>query len=345
MKRMYTILIVFCFLIFVCNNKSPVLNDKKNVNSNPSANIYNPGIRNTEIPMGKVIFTKVDSVTGKILLYRINTDGSSLMCLNSKAEYQIYPYYPPKDPKWSPDGKRILYYTDHMQAPKIILADEYGNSFRVLETGRIPEWSPGGDGLTFLYGGDVVFQAVMDTSGNYKRLTDFIDLEQVFAGYNVKLELTRWKTPWDADGEHIFLWGSIDINGSNENDFFAVNAKSGIIEERMGYKGTSVGQNYLFSPDAKKIIWNGLYYISISDSTPVKIVGGGTYFSSWSNDSKYLIFLNDEINGLGELVSYIYLIDPEDPNTELRLFDFDVYTESAPDIYFGEVDTGIWDEN
>lgn len=338
----------FSFLLLLfsfCDRRTPVsVNKVDNIKENlVSANNQR---RTSELGNAKILYTQYDKSSDKYFLYRINIDGSDKILLNpeNQGEMQWLPGFGECiSPVWSPDGKKIVYLESWgIDDLHLVLMDEYGNDKKILTQGTNARWSPKGNRL--VYGsGAWNKEGIVDTSGNWFDLYCFYE-EHVFYCDTVSIEYSDFS--WAPDGEHLYVNGEIKKEPP-EHDLFLLNVESGELVERITYLDFNF-RNFEISPDGEKVAtFEGSYpenyigFMVLDIGVLNQITNTQISCFKWSNDGKYLIYLKkiDEVNHK----NFIYLIDPNEPFNEIKLFDFYVYS-SPPDIYFEDINSGIWDD-
>ena len=335
------VLMLFSF----CGEETPFsVNKVENIKGN---NVSSGNLRRAaELGNAKILYTQYDKSSDKYFLYRINIDGSDKVLLNpeNQGEMQWLPGFGKCiSPVWSQDGKKIVYleswFTDDLH---LVLMDEYGNNKKILSQGTNAMWSPKGDRLVF-GSGAWNFEGIVDTCGNIFWLNSFREVHY-FNNDTVSIEDSDFS--WAPDGEHLFVNGEIKKEPP-ENDLFLLNVESGELVERITYLDFYF-RNFEISPDGEKAAtFEGSYpenyigFMVLDIGILNQITNPQISCFKWSNDGKYLIYLKkiDEVNHK----NFIYLIDPNEPFNEVKLFDFYVYS-SPPDIYFKDINSGIWDD-
>ena len=148
MKRIIFIFLILTFLSFSCKEKNPVI-DKNPERYENTKSIQHGRSVSANIPAGKILIIKRHEETGKHLLYRINTDGSDLICLNEWYLDMPGKIDSPAYPKWSPDGKRLV--TGDADGTVIIWDGATGEALTTLKGHKgiayAAIFSPGGEKL------------------------------------------------------------------------------------------------------------------------------------------------------------------------------------------------------
>ena len=334
---------------FYCDNKNPVLlnsmNDSKEIR-NGYETYQNRRYLNDE----KLLYVTYDETVERILLYRCRLDGSGKLLLNPENLEPIDPYneIPGQgyisDPRWGPDGKRIVFTSTIAPGDyKLVIMNENGTNKRFLfKQGSNPEWNPKGVRLLFHYRIlGAALPAIIDTLGNWQ----FLNYPYEYLTFNGKNISSPDFSTWTPDGSYIYLSGILDT----EREIFTYDYNTAEVISKITNNITGLEGNFIISPDGNKLIcakggwpsWE-LYHMNLSDTVLTQITTEHSIRYRWSNDSKFIVYLKQE--GGGEInTCKIYIIDPEQPFNEQKLFDFGVI-ESAPDLFFEGINTGIWDD-
>ena len=229
------------------------------------------------------------------------------------------------------------------------LIDEDGSNKRLLiENGSHPSWSPRGDRILYYHRSDwegiVIEPAVLDTLGNgyiinYPR-------EFVFENDTFKIDRTMILVnipQWSPDGEYLYIYGQLK-GDDNRGEIFAMLPETGEIVNRITNNNVDE-TGFRLSTDGEQIAMkvgsyfsSFIHYMNLSDTADIRITQSNSKFPKWSNDSKQIIYLKKI-----DKYYHIYLINPQAPFEEIKLFDF-LVSGVTPDIYFEDVNTGIWDD-
>ena len=336
LDKIYKILF-FITAILCCENRNPINTDNATYYKNKNMNSYNSRL-NRELK-AKILFVAYEG--GRNRLYRMNIDGGNknLLVGNRYVEFA----------QWSPNGKKIVYCEAYgITIYYLYLINEDGSNERLLlENGSHPSWSPKGDRIfyyhRFGWEGTIMIPAIVDTSGNNYIIN--LPNEVAYASdtvnfnFNPALNLPQWS----PDGEYLFVYGRIKTK-SNNGEIFAMLPETGEIVNRITNNNIDE-TGFRLSPNGEQIAMkvgsyfsSFIHYMNLSDTADIRITQSNSKFPKWSNDSKQIIYLKKI-----DKYYHIYLINPQTPFEEIKLFDF-LVSGVTPDIYFEDVNTGIWDD-
>ena len=124
---------------------------------------------------------------------------------------------------------------------------------------------------------------------------------------------------------------------------------TGMVKQRITYNLINEREHiFEISPDGKKLVTtrgqypqNSLHFMMLSGDSLINIAAPHNGYFKWSQNSEFIIYLKeiDQSNHVWKM----FLVDPDEPLNEIQLFDFEV-VPTTPDIYFGDINTGIWDD-
>lgn len=249
-----------------------------------------------------VSYINISSLTGRIVfdnfddIYVINADGTNLKRLttNTGAEF---------DPKWSPDGKRIVYRdsrrgVNHDDEIYVMNADGSGqanlsNSPSSDEWG--PAWSPDGTKIAF------------NSTRAHPQLPQLFVMNADGSGVKQLTEREAEYPTWSPDGTKIAFMSS-----GPDYEIYVINA-DGSDETRLTYSPGEDGWP-AWSPDGKKIVFASerddcrlssrpdckksgdigpfydLWIMNADGSGQTRLTQIFSQFSAWSPDGQYLVF-------------------------------------------------------
>jgi Tol biopolymer transport system component len=234
-----------------------------------------------------VVFHSYAPGTLSVDLFLAKADGSDVVQLTHTGKAV--------EPAWSPDGKRVAYFSYVLDVGGAIhVVDADGSNERTVKTGNVvsgyPAWSPDGTRIAFeaLDGIDVV-----DTAGT---------------GYK-ELPVLKWygtKVSWSPNGSSIAYACITSSTGStNHIDICTVNPDTGE-NLRLTYADRAY-TDPSWSPDGKQIAFTSyqqLFIMNGDGSAMRPIITVPTPFEDlrapvWSRDSKLLMFTGYPQNSSG----------------------------------------------
>ncbi len=246
---------------------------------------------------GNIIFSTSEGVVN---LFTANLDGSEEVQV-TKIKGAVYP-------RWSPDGKTIVFTRENKDIGKraIWTIPSQGGEEKHLSVGEFPIWSPNGKFIAFnaklrSFPFKTVLSIIPSEGGDPKELMNH-------DGFLRNLD-------WSPDGKYIAFSYSRRKNDKNPiqgsrldiEDIYIIPAKGGKPKritkmDKKGFKFTSPR----WSPDGKKIAFRildyetyakrgqgepiGIWTINIDGSGPKLIAQGlDGWELSWTKDSKFII--------------------------------------------------------
>jgi Tol biopolymer transport system component len=245
---------------------------------------------------GKIAFSSSRAVgaavTGNYEIYTMNPDGSNVTDLTNNPAYDA-------SPKWSPDGKKIVF-ASNRDDPKseIYVMNADGSGVTRLtnspEEDSGPTWSPDGNKIAF----------VSNRTGNYEIYTMNADgsaLQDITNNPAVDTSVS-----WGSNNRILF------IRYSNNYDIYVMNPD--------GSGQTKLTDNPLndfapdWSPDATKIVFHGsmkdwvnneIYVMNADGSGRRRMTSnpGWDGWAKWSPDGTRIVFQSDRDGGNWEIYS------------------------------------------
>jgi len=308
----------------------------------------------------------IDSTVGPFGVYTMNLDGSELKPIAIPGDtvyfpggptgdyYVIESYFPLSNPRWSPDGQKVvctLMWTFEGYAIMLMNAD--GSNKHVLSTvwasAQQPQWSPEGDRILFMrsgYLGAVFATGIVDTNGENDR--DF--------------EIAGDTNPYIFEGDSVWfvgdyqcgptgnlIYGSGFVNkrpkspnlvGSNpENEIFSFDSNTGRVLRRLTRNDLDEGA-FQLSKDGRYVAFrrddsperSSFFILSLVDASmrQVGVDGRVDFFWNWSTDSKRIVFAKDENPSPWRENLYLYMLDVERFAASRKLTSFQA---REPDLF------------
>jgi Tol biopolymer transport system component len=242
----------------------------------------------------KIVFGS-SRLSGNHDIYVMDVDGNNQTRLTTNAAYD-------DQPKWSPDGTRILFMSDRDGNFEIYLMNANGSSQTRLTNNPaadgFPAWSPDGTKIAFVNGdlrNPSTFEIyVMNADGsNRTRLTNDSLIDGVPA--------------WSPDGTKIvFMSGATSVFNPNTFEIFVMNA-DGNSRTQLTNNGVVDGQPS-YSPDGTKILFasgdamspNGIeiFVMNANGSNRVQITTNAVTegFPAWAPDGTKIIFASGSVS-------------------------------------------------
>ncbi len=236
----------------------------------------------------------------------MDPDGNRVRVLTRNNSHDI-------QPRWSPDGKRILFSSNRRGNFDLWIMFSDGRCQKLItksdEDEIDPSWSPDGGRIAYVSYPEIGLSEIYTmnlTTGEVKALTsnDSVD----------------GKPAWSPDGSKI----AFVSNRSGKFEIYIMNAEDG--SEQMPLPGTKIVNNKTYpvsegvlggpvwSPDGTKIAFSDSLYMYIgivivnADGTGYLPLTGDPYSSqtfrdsepSWSPDGKFIVYMSS-MSGLGEI--------------------------------------------
>jgi len=241
----------------------------------------------------KIVFGSVRN-GGNHDIYTMELDGSNQTRLTTDAAYD-------DQPKWSPDGTKIVFMSDRAGNFDIYTMNADGSAqTRITNTPApdgFPAWSPNGAKIAFVRGdlrNPSAFEIfVMDANGaNQTQLTTDSNIDGVPA--------------WSPDGTKIiFMSGGSSVFAANTFEIYVMNA-DGTGRTRLTNNSIVDGQPS-YSPDGSKILFasgdamnpNGIeIFVMNADGTNRNQLTSNAVtdgFPAWSFDGSNIIFASGSV--------------------------------------------------
>jgi Tol biopolymer transport system component len=240
------------------------------------------------------------------IIFLINSDG--------KNEVRLIEGY---NPIWSPDGKKILYLTKRPDSSSFgmgISSEMVGNDVNVINTDGSGKVTILKD-IAFVIRGDDPPQISYSPEGkiafSYYRVCKGDECEILGSATDDNEKVKKINTEKEFQEYHFFKSGHIGIIDDTGRNFLHLTNTSDVFymgEFESGncylgnYEDHSAGQphectriesNPIFSPDGKKIVYNGVGGITIKNSdgsNPVIILNNeNPFLEGWSPDGKSIL--------------------------------------------------------
>jgi TolB protein len=236
---------------------------------------------------GKIVFSSSGINAGPINIYTMNADGTNLMQITDNNLLSV-------DPKWSPDGTKIVFRTDSGML-YIMDADGGTKKYRV----NSPAWSPDGNKIIYSYQEFKSSQPslyIWDlTSSSEQRLTDleYGDYAPSWSSRDDSIVFTSSR-PDPAFPDAKWLIYTINTDGSGLTPLF-------------------IGKNSDWSPDGKQIAFVSIYFesengdicVMAADGSDVRrLTTASAYddFPCWSPNGRRILYGSDHYGAMNLFV-------------------------------------------
>ncbi|HLP61544.1 MAG TPA: hypothetical protein VK186_22075 [Candidatus Deferrimicrobium sp.] len=324
-----------------------------------SCNKGNP-ITNDDAMSGKIVFTSIDTTNHRSFLYRINMDGSNLTQLMFPTEIGDTVNGTPRvrgsasDPRWSPDGKKIIYRESlGPDESHIVMMNEDGSHKKNLTViggyATRPKWSPKGDQLMYFRGtylGAIIALAIVDTNGYSTDVIGISDMSLPFVSDKVYIGPSLG-IDWAGSENFIYLYGSIgkrygDPGYTESLEIFRFDIAGKKLVERITYNTFNEGLVEISHVDNRLVFSKGvsqtntkIFTMAFHDSVATELTSGPNDGKpKWSNDGSHIIYVKDEDNDTyndSEFSNRMYIVDPREPLKERRI---SPVVANDPDLFF-----------
>lgn len=281
----------------------------------------------------KVVFVSYESGTHDRRITRLDLKNNKITHLTSPS-----PEIWVNEPRWSPDGKKILYVESFgFEEGHIVMINEDGTNKKILtdigiECSNI-RWNFSGDRFLFhiyLYG-----TRIGDTLGNEMKIP-WDPQNSVFEGDSVWYD--RGSVQWHSSDEFLFLWGS--YNGTPGHSFcpedslaeiFLLEIESGKVIQRITNNKIDECM-FIPSPDGELFVFhrgdhgvNQKYYSLDASTNEIQQLTSGPndFYLEWTNNPNYLIYMKDENDDRWENDYRMYLLNLSDPSNEIKISDWE----------------------
>ncbi len=234
---------------------------------------------------GRIVFAKREGNETNMgsSIWIVNANGTNLKKLTLQTKFYDIP-------KWSHDGKKIVFQSWEDTKNKVWLMNRDGSNQKELVEGWTPSWTPD-DRIAF----------IQNSSGNYELTTintDGTDEKKIFS----KPFKEFGETVWSPDGTKI----AFSDNRSGNYDIFVVDVDGS--NERQLTNDIKDEWTPLWSPDGTKIaytkfvrrLYDGgeVYDIMVMNSNGGSKIrlnneDGFQLFPSWSPDGKKIAYLKN----------------------------------------------------
>jgi Tol biopolymer transport system component len=254
----------------------------------------------TEPLEGKVVLTKPGEENQ---LYTMNADGSNYHAVpNSLFEGKKI-----KDPRWSPDGKKIVftvgpYKKGNKWINKIYIINEDGTECKeIYEGGRDPSFSPNGKEIIFLKRDSDIYTIRVDGS-ELRQLTNDAEKEE-----ETGVHFFRINPCWSPDGKKILFWGCkkhIETSEWETSNIFIMNADGTDLKQIISDDAIEISFDSTprWSPSGDQIAFIGIkgrnstgIYIINSEGTNLRKINpeekGGYKETCWSSDGRKIMYI------------------------------------------------------
>ncbi|WP_430968778.1 TolB family protein [Spongiimicrobium sp. 2-473A-2-J] len=245
----------------------------------------------------KIAFFYIHSIED---IYTVNLDGS---------DFQILEGHPERDfaPRWSPDGKHIMFTTVRDGHHEIYRFNPQGKEVKRLTEGDYNsedgDYSPDGRSIVFSSnrtGNNELY--IMNSEGKHtRRLTNTEAIES---------------TPrWSPDGSKILFRRAVDEE--SEPDLYTINPDGTDLKQLTDTPKGEFHQSW--SSDGQQISYitvvDGAFEMRIipaeggESKVLVRKKGYQAFYPHWSPDNKYIAFTRDVMEGTQEGLPALFIVD------------------------------------
>ncbi len=326
--------------------------------SSPSCDKGSP-IEPNPSPDGFIVFVKTDTIYHCSFIYKMRLDGSEPTQLSFPDE-TLDVSGPPgsgrfrgfaSEPRWSPDGSKIVY--SESQGPDeshIVVMNSDGSGKRTITPvggyAIRPRWSPTGDKILCFRGalGAIFATTIIDTNGRWFDVK-ISPKSKVFEGDSMFYNLCD--VQWHPDGLHLYIWGIPVRREGATGEIFLLNISTGEVVKRVT-RNKIDERGFEISPkNGDILIFLGPYQIdrkiyllrSEDQYNTMQAITSGRNDDCphWSNDGSLVVFTKDENDDPYNQSIRIYIVDPYKPGSERRVSPIMGYD---PDIFI--TSNGKW---
>ena len=305
-----------------------------------------------ETQSGKIVFVVLDTGTYRSNIYQMDLKGENVKQLTFANEILDTTDFPSagrirgsaSEPRWSPDGKKIVY--SESQGPDeshIVIMNEDGSSKKTLtNVGAYcirPRWNPQGDRILYLrgtYSGAIIATSIVDTNGVYYGGSSF-DIHiapdsRVFEDDSIWYD--TGDSQWYLDGQHLYVWGniggfpSIPVCGENTNgEIFLLEIATGKVVSRLTHNRVDECGFEMSPAGTQLLVVRGLYqtnrkiYLMHLDDPSLSAIttGKNDNLPRWSNDGSIIVFAKDINDDPYVENRKIFLVNPNQPLKETQV--------------------------
>jgi TolB protein len=269
-----------------------------------TAKTYKPG----SLPPGRIAFNCY-SDPNIINIYTFDTSTGAITNLTRDSSDN-------GDIQWSPDGRQIMFYSNRDGRPGTYLINADGSQTKWLFDGVISRWSPDGkhiafrrDYIPYIINVDGEQQARLSInrihqiawSSNAKRLafaTESDGVHVINADGTHEVKLTSYSADfgdlaWSPDGSHIYFLSApneaLELYqvGTSDNQLIQLASAPEYIDF------------FALSPDGTKIVFREdskrIHVVNSDGSNPRQLLDMNPNHLSWSPDSQYLTFADNQL--------------------------------------------------